>query len=711
MFTLLQFLYLLGRKHQSIPLSLRGQYKKIPISMTDTNNIKVYVRFKPLDECSSDFRRGRDVSPAHYEIINDSRTINIAPQKIPRKPAPLEGKVNQSTAANETGSRLCNFTYDFVFPGRTTQNEIFEHTISPIVESTMRGYNASILCYGQTGSGKTYTMLGDSDDEQQRGIIPRLFAKIFDKIERAPDTSQYTVALSYFEIYNDVIHDLLNPNTDPSQIHIRESHTDETQENSRGSGPVDDSPAQPNVYVEGLDKFYVADIEDVNQVLKIGNSNREVAETKMNSSSSRSHSILRVEICVRDNDDTSYGKGEEVVYNSTLFLVDLAGSERLNKSGTNSSHNSLKETIGINSSLSALGNVINILGSETNVNGRRPHIPYRDSKLTRVLANSLGGNSKTAMIITCSSNIDDFNETLSSLRFAQRAKNVQNTVSRNRSVVENYRFEASPTQDAGDTLRSWKSKYVTALKKLVDLEARLESPNFRSLHVDTADSDIVCDQDEMERLREENMKLRDELNIYKTSFKEMNNTNLANTLEYKTTFKSLQSLKADVDIYKKLLVTKTDQIIQLEDELEELKSGGWQMTDYGSKELDSLHTMKSMSDTIQVQNDELLQQVEKAEQLLLCKEQELRNATLKWANRDSVVSEEQSEVEKKLEQMSRRLKSAINGDILLKGSVNNGNIKIFSDSDKHEPELVGSINDNNNSFTKKGVNLRIVKPR
>lgn len=680
--------------------------------MTDLNNIKVYVRFKPTREGTDSSLRNRDVSPNHYQIINDSQTVNIVPQKIPRRPLALESK--QSTLLNDNGSRSFNFTYDHVFSSNATQDEIFQQTISPVIRSTMQGYNASILCYGQTGSGKTYTMMGDTDDHEQRGIIPRLFTEIFNEIDGAPDTSQYTIALSYFEIYNDVINDLLSPKCEASQIYIREASGD----NIKGSGPStgeefdSNSLTQPNVYVEGLDKFYVADIDDINQVLKIGNANREVAETRMNSSSSRSHSILRVEICVREHNNGFPSSGQEIVmYNSTLFLVDLAGSERLTKSGTNSSHASLKETIGINTSLSALGNVINLLGSENAVNGKRPYIPYRDSKLTRVLANSLGGNSKTAMIITCSSDLDDFNETLSSLRFAQRAKNVHNTVSRNESVVENSRYEFSPDIDSGDTLKSWKSKYVNALKKIIDLEARSESPVFSSFHHDSSGNEIGEDAKSIAKLRMENANLRKELNIYKTSVEAMNNNKITEKIDFMMTLRSFQSLKADVEIYKKLLVTKTDQILQLEDEIEELKSRNSNVADHGVKELDSLHTMKSMSNKIQEQNDELLQQVEKAEQLLMRKEQELKSVTLKWSNRDMVVNEEQNEVEQKLEQMSRRLKSAVNGDLLLSDNENGGGIKIFSDLEKIGADFVANANGNTSSVGKKGVNLRIVKPR
>lgn len=694
--------------------------------MTDTDNIKVYVRFRPTSVQCLKSPRARDTSPNHYQIINNSQTVDLVPQKIPRRP--INNTIldhpngTSATLTSIDSSRSCKFTFDHVFPYHSTQNEIFEFTIEPILHSIMQGYNASIICYGQTGSGKTYTMMGDYDDDEHCGIIPRLFTNVFKEIENAPDTSQYTIALSYFEIYNDTINDLLNPGSDLNQIYIRESSSNDWKPTSRknsssstnllssGNNSNDDLTMSndPTIYVEGLDKFYVADIEDINQVLKIGNSNRAIAETKMNSSSSRSHSILRVEITVHEYDSNK----EEKMYTSTLFLVDLAGSERLNKSGTNSSHTSLKETIGINSSLSALGNVINLLGSDSNIYGKKPlHIPYRDSKLTRVLANSLGGNSKTAMIVTCSSELNDFNETLSTLRFAQRAKNVHNIITKNETIISNtipQQMKQFTKISSNDDMKNWKSRYVNALKKIVDLEARIEAPGYNN-----ALSNDIEYSNNLEQLKKENSGMREELDIYKKIVNDFQNDQLKESLDITLTLKSLESLKADVEIYKKLLVTKTDHIIQLEDQLEEYKNGNLNINSHeiNEDEQDSINTMKTMSDTIQSQNHELLKQVERAEQLLLKKEKDLERANLKWLDRDHIVTQEQKEVEKKLEEMNERLKHAIDGASTGNAnSINNHNYTP-SNSNSHLNDNYTHSSSTAAAAAKKGVNLHIIKPR
>lgn len=603
--------------------------------MSDT--IKTYVRFKPYTEFK-DSCRSRDTPPGHYDIDETSQTVDIIPQKLQRRPKILENE------------RSCKFSFDHIFSCNSSQSDLFNHTIPPIIDSVLQGYNASIICYGQTGSGKTYTMMGD---EENPGIIPRLFTKIFEEIDNSPDTNEYTIALSYFEIYNDIINDLLNPNNNINQIYIREI--------------IDDS-----IYVEGLEKIYIADNSDINQILEIGNSNRTISETKMNISSSRSHSILRVEININEDDKNSY--------TSTLFLVDLAGSERLTKSGTNSSQTSLKETIGINSSLSALGNVIKQLSEN------KKYVSYRDSKLTRVLANSLGGNSKTAIFITCSSDLDDFNETLSSLRFGQRAKNVHNVITQNRikemnikqsnniQLKDNNIDNIDQISENSNDNNEWKLKYVAALKKIIELESIIESPD---------------------KLMKENDLLREELNSYKEQFK---NEMINQSIDY-ITLRSLQSLKSDIELYKKLLVTKTDKIIELEEKIEKTKCQS------SFKGYDSINTMRTMYNSIQSQNDELLEKVEEAKRVLKSKEDELENANSKWYERDSVVNEEQNEVEKKLERLSSRLKSAIHGNETKDSA-------IFEISDIHDITTnTTTTTTTNNNIGKKGVNLRIVKPR
>ena len=249
-----------------------------------------------------------------------------------------------------------------------------------------------MFAYGQTGAGKSYTMMGaDIDDEESKGIIPRIVAQIFASILSSPGNIEYTVRVSYMEIYMERIRDLLQPQNDNLPVH---------EEKSRG------------VYVKGLLEIYVSSVQEVYEVMRRGGAARATAATNMNQESSRSHSIFVVTITQKNVETGSAKSGQ-------LFLVDLAGSEKVGKTGA--SGQTLEEAKKINKSLSALGMVINSL-----TDGKSTHIPYRDSKLTRILQESLGGNSRTTLIINCSPSSYNGEETLGTLRFGVRAKAIKN---------------------------------------------------------------------------------------------------------------------------------------------------------------------------------------------------------------------------------------------------------------------------------------------
>ncbi|KAJ2802842.1 hypothetical protein H4R20_003123 [Coemansia guatemalensis] len=254
------------------------------------------------------------------------------------------------------------------------------------------GYNGTVFCYGQTGSGKTFTMMGaDIDNDDLKGIIPRIVEGVFSKIIESPPTVEYMVKASYMEIYMERIRDLLNP--------------------EEANLPVHEDKAN-GVYVKGLMEVFVSSIDEVYQVMRQGAKNRVVGYTNMNAESSRSHSIFQITI---EQKDTVSGKTKM----GRLFLVDLAGSEKVGKTGATGQ--TLEEAKKINKSLSALGMVINAL-----TDGKSTHIPYRDSKLTRILQESLGGNSRTTLIINCSPSSFNAAETVSTLRFGVRAKSIKN---------------------------------------------------------------------------------------------------------------------------------------------------------------------------------------------------------------------------------------------------------------------------------------------
>lgn len=272
------------------------------------------------------------------------------------------------------------------------QADIFDYSIRPTVDDILNGYNGTVFAYGQTGAGKSYTMMGTSiEDDNGKGITPRIVEQIFSSIMSSPPTIEYTVRVSYMEIYMERIRDLLAPQNDNLPVH---------EEKNRG------------VYVKGLLEIYVSSVEEVFEVMKRGGNARAVAATNMNQESSRSHSIFVITVTQKNLETGSMKSGQ-------LFLVDLAGSEKVGKTGA--SGQTLEEAKKINKSLSALGMVINSL-----TDGKSSHVPYRDSKLTRILQESLGGNSRTTLIINCSPSSYNDSETLSTLRFGMRAKSIKN---------------------------------------------------------------------------------------------------------------------------------------------------------------------------------------------------------------------------------------------------------------------------------------------
>lgn len=280
------------------------------------------------------------------------------------------------------------------------QEDVFDFSIKSTVDDILNGYNGTVFAYGQTGAGKSYTMMGtDIDDMEGRGVIPRIVEQIFASILASPGTIEYTVRVSYMEIYMEKIRDLLAPQNDNLPVH---------EEKNRG------------VYVKGLLEIYVSSVAEVYEVMRRGGSSRAVSATNMNAESSRSHSIFVITITQKNVETGSAKSGQ-------LFLVDLAGSEKVGKTGATGQ--TLEEAKKINKSLSALGMVINNL-----TDGKSQHIPYRDSKLTRILQESLGGNSRTTLIINCSPSSYNDSETLSTLKFGMRAKAIKNKAKVNAEI-------------------------------------------------------------------------------------------------------------------------------------------------------------------------------------------------------------------------------------------------------------------------------------
>ncbi|KAK7862050.1 hypothetical protein R5R35_011474 [Gryllus longicercus] len=282
-----------------------------------------------------------------------------------------------------------------------SQEAVFDCLGRDILDNAFQGYNACIFAYGQTGSGKSYTMMGSQDS---KGIIPRLCDSLFDTIAKQQSSElTYKVEVSYMEIYNEKVHDLLDPKANKQSLKVREHNV---------LGP----------YVDGLSQLAVTSFQDIDNLMAEGNKSRTVAATNMNSESSRSHAVFSVVLTQTLTDTKSGVSGEKV---SRMSLVDLAGSERAVKTGAVGDR--LKEGSNINKSLTTLGLVISKLADQASgAKNKDKFVPYRDSVLTWLLKDNLGGNSKTVMVATISPAADNYEETLSTLRYADRAKRIVN---------------------------------------------------------------------------------------------------------------------------------------------------------------------------------------------------------------------------------------------------------------------------------------------
>lgn len=341
-------------------------------------NVKVFCRFRPLNQS--------ELNNGGYGVVRSTKNKNVYVQ--------TENKTELS------------FNFDYIFPQQSTQEEIYQSAGKPLIDDIFKGYNTTIFAYGQSGSGKTTTMSGYShvvdksellsnDDvilwtkPEDMGIVPRIIKDIFDLIPTKKD-HQFSIQISYVEIYLEKIRDLLNPIND--NLEIRESR-------------------YKGIWIDDVTEVYVSSFNDAIKIIRKGELNRSVASTAMNAHSSRSHSLISVNL-------SQINLKTQVKTLSRMVFVDLAGSEKVEK--TKAEGLLLKQAQATNKSLLALGLVIKALVD------KKSHVPYRDSKLTRLLTDSLGGNSKTHLILTCSLAGYNMEETISTLRFGTITQNIKN---------------------------------------------------------------------------------------------------------------------------------------------------------------------------------------------------------------------------------------------------------------------------------------------
>ncbi|XP_021067631.1 kinesin-like protein KIF3A isoform X3 [Mus pahari] len=396
------------------------------------DTVKVVVRCRPLND------REKSMCYRQAVSVDEMRgTITVHKTDSPNEPPKT-------------------FTFDTVFGPESKQLDVYNLTARPIIDSVLEGYNGTIFAYGQTGTGKTFTMEGVRAVPGLRGVIPNSFAHIFGHIAKAEGDTRFLVRVSYLEIYNEEVRDLLGK--------------DQTQRLEVKERP------DVGVYIKDLSAYVVNNADDMDRIMTLGHKNRSVGATNMNEHSSRSHAIFTITIeCSEKGVD-----GNMHVRMGKLHLVDLAGSERQAKTGATGQR--LKEATKINLSLSTLGNVISAL-----VDGKSTHVPYRNSKLTRLLQDSLGGNSKTMMCANIGPADYNYDETISTLRYANRAKNIKN--------------KARINEDPKDALLRQFQKEIEELKKKLEEGEEVSGSDISGSEEDDEEGELGEDGEKRKKRR------------------------------------------------------------------------------------------------------------------------------------------------------------------------------------------------------------------
>jgi kinesin family protein 11 len=352
--------------------------------MHQGQNIQVFVRCRPLNP-----NERRSV----VEVVADKNEIKV---------------LDRSSKTQDTK----NFYFDQVFDADAPQKSVYNSVVKPLIDQVLLGFNCTVFAYGQTGTGKTYTMEGNRseedmswEDDPHSGIIPRAISQLFDTLK--DHDSEFTVRVSFLELYNEDTYDLLSPIDDTTKLKI-----------------FDDAQKKGSVIVGGLEEIIVQSKAEIYDILKRGSAKRQTAATLLNACSSRSHTIFSVTVHIREGSIEE----DELLKIGKLNLVDLAGSENIGRSGAQDKR--AREAGNINQSLLTLGRVITALVE------KRPHIPYRESKLTRLLQDSLGGKTKTSIIATISPASMDLEDTMSTLDYASRAKKITNKPEMNQRLTK-----------------------------------------------------------------------------------------------------------------------------------------------------------------------------------------------------------------------------------------------------------------------------------
>eukprot|EP00927_Polykrikos_kofoidii_P024644 TRINITY_DN22371_c0_g1_i1.p1 TRINITY_DN22371_c0_g1~~TRINITY_DN22371_c0_g1_i1.p1 ORF type:complete len:1381 (+),score=219.86 TRINITY_DN22371_c0_g1_i1:125-4267(+) len=506
------------------------------------------------------------VSPVWQNVISVNSKTELCLHEVIPEASGCGGGGDRSNPGAAQIMTTHPFTFDHVYSSESSQPSVYATTARASVLSALQGYNASVIAYGPTGTGKTYTMEGPGlrvfDGESDRaGIIPRSMDEIFQHIRhcRGPQ-SRFLVRASYLQIYNEVISDLLKP--DRTHLMIREDRR-------RG------------VFVDGLSEWLCKSPSEVQTLMERGSAGRATAHTASNDASSRSHAVFIViveqsetfndggheNVGADGNDQAGASSLRQRVRVGRLNLVDLAGSERPRITGAVGQR--LEETKKINQSLSALGNVISALTERRS----RQHIPYRDSKLTRLLEDSLGGNCRTTMMAMVSPAAEAFSESLSTLKFAHRAKAIRNTPQVNEDVDQRTllrRYEAELKQLRAD-LRE-RNRNVVDKRQLLEIEEerrRAEEDRAAALSALEERSQILEQEKAEKRQLEERISAMSSQMLVGGQHERIHSEYATRLAELERERSTIEEDKAQVGRYKQLLLKQRDIMIALTQRLHE----------------------------------------------------------------------------------------------------------------------------------------------
>jgi kinesin family protein 11 len=470
---------------------------------------------------------------SHVQVAVRCRPLNER-EKASGRPPIVQCKTNTNEIVV---TKRKNYSFDKVYGQYSTQKDVFKATVRPVVDEALAGYNCTVFAYGQTGTGKTHTMQGNlSPDDDMAGIIPRCVRYIFDALQSM--SQEYSVKVSFLQLYNEELKDLLAPES--KKLRLMED------------------PKRGGIYCQNLLEVTTNTAGHVFELLEAGVKNRITSETLMNENSSRSHSIFTIRIHSKENN----AGGEDLIKTGQLNLVDLAGSECVGRSGARNVR--AREAGNINQSLLTLGRVITALVDN------HPHIPYRDSKLTRLLQESLGGRTKTTIIATLAPCADSIDETLSTLEYAHRAKNIKNKPEVNQKttkagLLKEYGNEIETLRNALQAARTKDGIYLPPAQ-FAEMQERIAGQAAQLAEL----------EDELEVRNKACKELEDEVHQQKEEMKELERakqeaeakllevqTELASTKDFlKKTTAKLEKTKAELFAYQeneKVLLTNGER--------------------------------------------------------------------------------------------------------------------------------------------------------